>query len=40
MAKVLGVNHIAFTVKSMEDAVKHAVDVLGGTCVIKFENTN
>ncbi len=39
MAKVLGVNHVAFTVKDMEAAVAHAVDVLGGECVIKFENT-
>ena len=38
MAKILGINHVAFAVKDMEKAIKTAVEGLGGEILIKFES--
>ena len=39
MAKTLGINHVAFVVKDLEESIKTAVEVLGGELAIKFEST-
>ena len=38
MAKILGINHIAFVVKDLEESIKTAVEVMGGEVTIKFES--
>jgi methylmalonyl-CoA/ethylmalonyl-CoA epimerase len=38
MAKILGINHVAFAVKNMDDAIMSAQEVLGGELMIKFES--
>ena len=38
MSRVVGVNHIAFVVKDLEESTRTAVDVLGGEFVLKFES--
>ena len=39
MGKILGINHIAFVVKDLDESVRSAVDVLGGEFIMKFEST-
>lgn len=38
MAKVVGINHVAFVVKDLEGSIQTAVGVLGAELVIKFES--
>jgi catechol 2,3-dioxygenase-like lactoylglutathione lyase family enzyme len=40
MAKIKGINHIAFVVKDLEEALHSAVEILGGEIVMRFEETN
>jgi catechol 2,3-dioxygenase-like lactoylglutathione lyase family enzyme len=39
VARILGINHVAFAVKDLEDAIQRAVEVLGGEVIIRFEST-
>ena len=38
MAKILGINHVAFVVKDLDESIKTAVEVLGGKLIFKFES--
>ncbi|MCF8033586.1 MAG: VOC family protein [Desulfarculaceae bacterium] len=38
MAKLVGINHVAFCVNDMEAAIKNAEDNLGGELMIRFES--
>lgn len=38
MAKILGINHVAFAVKDMEEAIASTVGGLGGEVIMKFES--
>ncbi|MFC1859297.1 VOC family protein [Thermodesulfobacteriota bacterium] len=38
MAKILGINHVAFVVKDLDESIKSAVEVLGGKEIFKFES--
>jgi len=38
MAKILGINHVAFAVKDMEEAITSAVEKVGGEIIMKFES--
>ena len=38
MAKITAINHIAFAVKDLTDALKNATDVLGGEIMMEFES--
>lgn len=40
MAKIMGINHISFAVKNVDEAIRTAVEVLGGEVMMKFEETN
>jgi len=37
MAKVIRINHVAFAVKNMDEAIQSAVENLGGELMMKFE---
>ncbi|NVM26228.1 MAG: VOC family protein [Desulfobacterales bacterium] len=37
MAKVVRINHVAFAVKNMDEAIQSAVENLGGELMLKFE---
>ena len=39
MAKIIRINHVAFVVKNMDEAIKNAVENLGGELMMKFEST-
>jgi catechol 2,3-dioxygenase-like lactoylglutathione lyase family enzyme len=39
MAEILGINHVAFAVKDLEESINTAVTVLGGKLTMKFEST-
>ncbi|MBW1817615.1 MAG: VOC family protein [Deltaproteobacteria bacterium] len=39
MGKIIGINHVAFVVKDLEESIRNAVDVLGGEFILKFEST-
>lgn len=39
MAKILGINHVAFAVKNADEAIKSAIETLGGKLMMKFEST-
>jgi methylmalonyl-CoA/ethylmalonyl-CoA epimerase len=39
MGRILGINHIAFAVKDLDESIKSAVEILGGELMIKFEST-
>jgi 4-hydroxyphenylpyruvate dioxygenase-like putative hemolysin len=39
VGKILGINHIAFAVKGLDESIQSAVEVLGGELIIKFEST-
>jgi 4-hydroxyphenylpyruvate dioxygenase-like putative hemolysin len=38
MAKILGINHIAFVVKNLDESIQTAVETMGGKVTIKFES--
>ena len=38
MAKITGINHIAFAVKDLPAALENAIDVLGGEMMMEFES--
>ncbi len=40
MAKVKGINHVAFAVKDLDEAIRSAVEILGGELMMRFEETN
>jgi len=39
LAKILGINHLAFVVKDLEESIVSAVDILGGELTMKIEST-
>jgi len=39
VARIVGINHVAFVVKDLEESIRSSVDVLGGELVMKFEST-
>ena len=39
MGKILGINHIAFVVKDLDESIRSAVELLGGEFIMKFEST-
>jgi len=39
VGRVVGINHIAFTVKDLDESVKSAVEIMGGELIMKFEST-
>ena len=40
MAGIVRINHVAFAVKNMDEAVRSAVESLGGELMLKFECTD
>ena len=38
MAKITSINHVAFAVKDLQDALNNATDVLGGEIMMEFES--
>lgn len=40
MAKIKGINHIAFAVKDLDETLRSVVGVLGGEIIMRFEETN
>ncbi len=40
MTKVKAINHIGFAVKDLDEAIRSAVETLGGEVMAKFEETN
>ncbi len=40
MAKIVRINHVAFAVKDMNEAIRSAVENLGGELMLKFECTD
>ena len=40
MAKIVRINHVAFAVKDMDEAIRSAVENLGGELMLKFECTD
>ena len=38
MGSVTGINHIAFAVKNLQDALDNAIEVLGGELMMRFES--
>ena len=39
MAKIKGINHVAFAVKNVDEATQSALEILGGEVMMKFEST-
>jgi len=40
MAKIEGINHIGLAVKDVDEAIRTAVEILGGEIIMRFEETN
>ena len=40
MAKIKGINHVAFAVRNLDEAIRSAEENLGGEVMAKFEETN
>lgn len=38
MAKVMGINHVAFVVEDLEESIRSAVVLMGATLVMRFES--
>jgi len=39
MAKIMGINHVSFAVKDLDESIRAAEENLGGELMIKFEST-
>ena len=39
MAKIIGINHLGFAVKNLDEGIRSAEENLGGEVIIKFEST-
>lgn len=39
MGRILGINHIAFVVKELDESVQSAAEILGGELIMRFEST-